>query len=183
MCFVLYFLLHGIFFFTGYQWAWMEVTFCSWRVFHRNSLDQHSDVGYVKSDGTAFASWALIAVLLPKWVLQQEGASLRCWSRPWFSVSTSIKGRRVPLLFVWDESYIEKGFSMFPGRAWDCQSSPKLDCSNMVTFEINSVSSGVLVLARYSVCFPISYASVTCFLVLLFCALNFHVSFFIFSDV
>lgn len=36
----------------------------------------------------------------PMWVLQQEGASLRYWSALWFSVSTSIKGRRVPLLFV-----------------------------------------------------------------------------------
>lgn len=28
-------------------------------------MDQHSDVGYDKSGGTAFASWALTAVLLP----------------------------------------------------------------------------------------------------------------------
>lgn len=42
----------------------MEVAFCSLRLLHRN-VDEHSDVGYDKSGGTAFASWALMAVLLP----------------------------------------------------------------------------------------------------------------------
>lgn len=43
----------------------MEVAFCSLRMLHRNSLDQHSDEGYDKSGGTSFASWALVTVLLP----------------------------------------------------------------------------------------------------------------------
>lgn len=108
----------------------------------------------------------------PPWVLQQEGASLRCWSALWFSASTSIKGRAVPLLFVWAGTVLHgEGLLMAQSRAWDCQSSPKLDYSN-VKFEKKSATSSVPALARYSVqsvfmwVMPLLFVSLCCYSVL-----------------
>lgn len=69
-----------------------------------------------------------------------------------FQWAAALGGQEFPCcLYELVQSCIEKGFPVFLGRAWDSQSSPKLDYSNMVIFEMNSVSSGVLALAHYSV--------------------------------
>lgn len=130
---VFHVLLHGIF--TRYQWTTVEMAFCSLRMLHRHRLHQHSVARYDESCGTALACWALLWLqcFCPLQVLQQEVATLKCWSALWFSISLLTKGRKVFLSIwwwvTWEGSWYspvwQKWFPMLPGRVWDCQSSPK----------------------------------------------------------
>lgn len=104
------------FFFTGYPWASVEVAFCRLRMLHRNV--------WISTVMRVMTSLVVLFLLLghrsqcscPIWVLQQEGASLRCWSALWFSVSSSIRGTRVSLLFVWAGTVLHwEGLPNVPG--------------------------------------------------------------------
>lgn len=92
-----------------------------------------------------------IAVLLP----HVGAAAGRCLTEvlvnSGFLWTPASRGEEFPcFLYELVQSCMEKGFLMVLARARDCQSSPKLDYSNMVTFEMKSASIGVPAPAHYS---------------------------------